>query len=226
MLPQIYPTDKSGQERPLIRTFAGRKGRLSETRLNILETLLPKYAISPDLIKQDYRQVLNSPQVIIDFGAGMGQHSMALLAKGKAVVAVDVHTAGICDVVGYAHNHDHEKLRVFHGDGIGLLLEGIQEESISEVHVYFPDPWPKARHANRRLFTAEFLEMVSEVLVPRGKVLLVTDIDEYADGAREVISQSKLFKEIEFSDEVTMTSFHKRALKLGHRIHKFALEKI
>lgn len=226
MLPQIYPTDKTGQVRPLIRTFAGRKGRLSETRLNILETLLPKYAISPDLKKQDYRQVLNSPQVIIDFGAGMGQHSMALLAKGKAVVAVDVHTAGICDVVGYAHNHDHEKLRVFHGDGIGLLLEGIQEESISEVHVYFPDPWPKARHANRRLFTLEFLEMVSTVLLQYGKVILVTDIDEYADGAREVISQTKLFKEIEFSDEVTMTSFHKRALKLGHRIHKFALEKI
>jgi tRNA G46 methylase TrmB len=68
--------------------------------------------------------------------------------------------------------------------------------------------------------------MVSTVLLQYGKVILVTDIDEYADGAREVISQTKLFKEIEFSDEVTMTSFHKRALKLGHRIHKFALEKI
>ncbi|MEY4311432.1 MAG: hypothetical protein RLZZ571_202, partial [Actinomycetota bacterium] len=136
MLPQIYPTDKSGQKRPLIRTFAGRKGRLSETRLNILETLLPKYAIAPDLKSQDYRQVLDSSEVIIDFGAGMGQHSMALLAKGKAVVAIDVHTAGICDVVGYAQNHGHDKLRVFHGDGIGLLLEGIQQESICEVHVY------------------------------------------------------------------------------------------
>jgi tRNA (guanine-N7-)-methyltransferase len=226
VLPQIYPTDKSGQKRPLIRTFAGRKGRLSETRLNILETLLPKYAIAPDLKSQDYRQVLDSSEVIIDFGAGMGQHSMALLAKGKAVVAIDVHTAGICDVVGYAQNNGHDKLRVFHGDGIGLLLEGIQQESISEVHVYFPDPWPKARHANRRLFTVEFLEMVSKVLVPNGKVLLVTDIDEYADGAREVISQTKQFKEVEFSDEVTMTSFHKRALKLGHRIYKFALKKV
>lgn len=226
MLPQIYPTDKSGQKRPLIRTFAGRKGRLSETRLNILETLLPKYATTPDLKMQDYRLVLDSPEVIIDFGAGMGQHSMALLAKGKALVAIDVHTAGICDVVGYAQNNGHDKLRVFHGDGIGLLLEGIQQESISEVHVYFPDPWPKARHANRRLFTVEFLEMVSKVLVPNGKVLLVTDIDEYADGAREVISQTKQFKEVEFSDEVTMTSFHKRALKLGHRIYKFALKKV
>lgn len=188
--------------------------------------MLPKYAISSDLKRQDYRQVLDCPEVIIDFGAGMGQHSMKLLASGKAVVAVDVHTAGICDVVGYAQNHGYEKLRVFHGDGIGLLLEGILEESINEVHVYFPDPWPKARHANRRLFTVEFLELVSKVLVPKGKVLLITDIDEYADGAREVISLTKLFKEIEFSYEVSMTSFHKRALKLGHRIHKFALEKI
>ena len=226
MLPQIYPTDKSGQKRPLIRTFAGRKGRLSETRLNIIKTLLPKFEISPELINQDYREVLESPEVIIDFGAGMGQHSMALLSSGKAVIAVDVHTAGICDVVGYAQNNGHDKLRVFHGDGIGLLLNGIREESISEVHVYFPDPWPKARHANRRLFTLEFLEIVSKVLVPNGKVLLVTDIDEYADGAREVISQTKLFRQIEFSQEVTMTSFHKRALRLGHRISSFALEKI
>lgn len=226
MLPQIYPTDKSGQKRPLIRTFAGRRGRLSETRLNIRETLLPKYAISEDAKGQDYRQIFIDPEVIIDFGAGMGQHSLALLDQGKSVIAVDVHTAGICDIVGYANNHQHSKLRVFHGDGINFLLKGLAKESISEVHVYFPDPWPKARHANRRLFTLEFLQIVSIVLVPNGKVILVTDIDEYADGAREVISQTQLFKEVPFVDEVTLTSFHRRALRLGHRIHKFALEKI
>lgn len=150
---------------------------------------------------------------------------MRLLNAGNCVIAVDVHTAGIADVVKYAAAMDLNSLRVFHGDGIWLLSNGIAKDSIAQIHVYFPDPWPKARHNNRRLFTTEFLNLVHPLLVSNGLLLLITDDDSYAEQAREVISQCTNFSEVQFTQEVTLTSFHKRALKYGHRIHKFALIK-
>lgn len=150
---------------------------------------------------------------------------MRLLDQGNFVIAVDVHTAGIADVVKHAAANNLNSLRVFHGDGIWLLANGIAKESIAQIHVYFPDPWPKARHNNRRLFTIEFLNLVHPLLVTNGKLLLVTDDDSYAQQAGEVVSQCTNFSEVQFTQEVTMTSFHKRAIKHGHRIHKFALIK-
>ena len=226
VLSQIYPTDKSGQIRPRIRTYHGRQGRLSETRLKILETLVPKYAIGLSAGKQDLRQVFKSDDVVIDFGCGMGGHAKKLLASGKKVLAVDVHTAGICDLAAYAFENNLDSLRIFHGDGLKLVIDGLTNQSISEFHVYFPDPWPKAKHANRRLFTAEFLEIIYPILIDGGKVYLVTDDDNYAHFAAAEIAKSKLYSETRFDQEITLTSYHRRGLRLGHRIHKFALVKV
>lgn len=225
MFPQIYPTDKAGRIRPRIRTYHGRQGRLSETRLKILETLVPKYSIGLTPVKQDLRQVFKSKEFIIDFGCGMGGHSMALLDQGKSVLAIDVHTAGICDLAAFAEERNLDSLRLFHGDGMKLIIEGLLPQTVSEIHVYFPDPWPKAKHANRRLFTEEFLRLVHPILSEAGKVFLVTDDANYALFAKEEIGKTKLFEEIDFDQEVTLTSYHKRGLRLGHKIHKFALAK-
>jgi tRNA (guanine-N7-)-methyltransferase len=43
------------------------------------------------------------------------------------------------------------------------------------LHVYFPDPWPKARHHKRRLIQEPFLKQAQRVLVPGGRLQIVTD---------------------------------------------------
>lgn len=225
MLPQIYPIDKSGHKRPLIRTYHGRQGRLSETRLKVLNELVPKYSLSNLGNKQDFRKVFETEDVIIDFGCGMGAHSKWLLDQGEAVIAIDVYTAGICDVVEYADKNKNPNLGVYHGDGIDFLNKNVANESISEVHIYFPDPWPKARHEKRRLFTSKFLELLSQVLVPDGKVLLVTDDENYAVAAQDLIRQSNLFIAEEFTQSVTITGYHVRANELDNEIFKFLLRK-
>jgi tRNA (guanine-N7-)-methyltransferase len=60
-----------------------------------------------------------------------------------------------------------------------FLNEYVPDASVSVVHIYFPDPWPKKRHHKRRLIQADFMLLVRRILVPGGRFQVVTDYQEY-----------------------------------------------
>jgi tRNA (guanine-N7-)-methyltransferase len=73
-----------------------------------------------------------------------------------------------------------------------FLTEFVQDASLSVLHVYFPDPWPKARHHKRRLVQDPFMRQVERVLTPGGQVRIVTDHQEYFEHIEPVVKNSKL----------------------------------
>jgi tRNA (guanine-N7-)-methyltransferase len=73
-----------------------------------------------------------------------------------------------------------------------FLSEFIPPGSISVVHIYFPDPWPKKRHHKRRLIQEKFMPVVQRVLVPGGRLQIVTDHQEYFEQIEGVVKQSQL----------------------------------
>src|SRR5262249_2601204 len=64
-------------------------------------------------------------------------------------------------------------------DGKWVFRQFVQEGSVAAVHVYFPDPWWKARHKKRRVFTADFAADSARVLKPGGYFRIATDVEEY-----------------------------------------------
>src|SRR3954465_1702713 len=56
-----------------------------------------------------------------------------------------------------------------------FLTEFVPPASIDVLHIYFPDPWPKARHHKRRLIQPKFVPVISRVLKPGGRLQVVTD---------------------------------------------------
>src|SRR5438552_9682982 len=56
-----------------------------------------------------------------------------------------------------------------------FLHEFVPPASVSVLHIYFPDPWPKARHHKRRLISPKFMPAVQRVLAPGGRLQIVTD---------------------------------------------------
>jgi len=70
-------------------------------------------------------------------------------------------------------------VRLLLADARLLVESGLREESLSRVHVYCPDPWPKRRHAERRLFAPPFASHLARVLRPAGELLLTSDFDPY-----------------------------------------------
>jgi tRNA (guanine-N7-)-methyltransferase len=74
---------------------------------------------------------------------------------------------------------DSANARVANADALRVFAELIPGESLASVHVYFPDPWWKARHKKRRVMNADFARDVERALVPGGRLHFWTDVEEY-----------------------------------------------
>ncbi|MGD0465036.1 MAG: tRNA (guanosine(46)-N7)-methyltransferase TrmB [Tepidisphaeraceae bacterium] len=68
--------------------------------------------------------------------------------------------------------------------------EFVADGSVSVVHIYFPDPWPKKRHHKRRLIQPGFLSEIRRVLKARGRLQIVTDHEEYFRQIQDVVNGS------------------------------------
>jgi tRNA (guanine-N7-)-methyltransferase len=69
--------------------------------------------------------------------------------------------------------------RTIRAEATFFLREFVPDASISVLHIYFPDPWPKARHKRRRLVQESFVPLMLRILKPGGRVQIVTDHKEY-----------------------------------------------
>ena len=75
------------------------------------------------------------------------------------------------------------------GDGLRLVRESLPTSGVDAVHVYFPDPWWKARHRKRRVLNEAFLVDVVRVLKPGGILHFWTDVEEYFLSSLELLAQ-------------------------------------
>jgi tRNA (guanine-N7-)-methyltransferase len=77
----------------------------------------------------------------------------------------------------------------------GYFLEYLlPEESVSAVHIYFPDPWPKRKHHRRRLINERFVELTKQALAPGGIICLRTDNEDYVGQMIQVFGASPYFQ--------------------------------
>ena len=88
--------------------------------------------------------------------------------------------------------HDCANARTARVEALFFFTEFVKDASVSVVHVYFPDPWPKARHNKRRLIQEPFLKQVQRVLVPGGRLQVVTDHKDYFEQIDRVVRASTL----------------------------------
>jgi len=75
-------------------------------------------------------------------------------------------------------------------------------KSVSALHIYFPDPWPKKRHRKNRLINENFPALARAALAPGGKIYLRTDDADYFEQMRDVFVADENFREIETPSEL------------------------
>ena len=73
-----------------------------------------------------------------------------------------------------------------------FLREFVPPHSLSVLHIYFPDPWPKAKHNRRRLIQPPFLHLAQRVLIPEGQLRIVTDHKNYFEQIDAVVRDSPM----------------------------------
>ncbi len=103
-------------------------------------------------------------------------------------MAVEVHVPGVARMLALADEAGLRNLWVHPGDAIPFVTDRVAPGSLAAVHLFFPDPWPKNKHAKRRFVQQHTLTLLASRLVPGGVLRIATDIDGYAAHAREQLA--------------------------------------
>lgn len=175
-----------------IRSYNARRGRLSVNQRAALEEFGPRLDLEqrPDPLDLDMEFGRTAPRTL-EIGSGIGDTAVHLAQENPEsdFIAADVHTKGIARTLMLIDQHALTNLRVLHGDAMDLLARRLPAASLDRILVFFPDPWPKARHNKRRLVRAEFADALVTVLRPGGTVHLATDDRAYAEVMRQVLDR-------------------------------------
>ncbi|HLL68909.1 MAG TPA: tRNA (guanosine(46)-N7)-methyltransferase TrmB [Micromonosporaceae bacterium] len=121
--------------------------------------------------------------VVLEIGSGMGEATAAMAAADPArgYLAVEVHTPGIGNLLALVAERGLSNVRVALGDAMDLVRYQLAPGSLDALHIFFPDPWPKARHHKRRLIQPAHLRLLGSRLVSGGTLHCATDWPEYAE---------------------------------------------
>lgn len=191
--PERQPVPQRVRPHEPLHTFRLRRGRVTGSQADAIDRLWPRWGVDVDGRPLDLAALFGpGVPVVLDVGSGMGEATAAAAAAdpGTGVLAVDVHTPGHGNLLKLVEARGLSRVRVADGDVRVLLGQMLAPASLAEVRVWFPDPWPKARHAKRRLVDEAFLALVADRLRPGGLLHVATDWQPYAERVAAALAGS------------------------------------
>lgn len=209
-----------------IRSFVVRAGRQTAKQTRGLTEGFARFGIAYGKAPLDFAAVFarNAPTVMeIGFGMGATTAAIAAAQPDTNFIAVEVHPPGVGNLCNLLAEQALTNVRVISHDAVDVLTHMIAPGSLAGVHVYFPDPWHKARHNKRRLIKPPLVALIASRLATRGYLHLATDWVPYAEQMLEVLSaEPQLMNTAEGyaprPDWRPETKFELRGLKLGHEV--------
>jgi tRNA (guanine-N7-)-methyltransferase len=129
--------------------------------------------------------------------------------------------------------HGFAQVRLLHADAGQFVQWYCPDGLFRQVHIYFPDPWPKARHHKRRLIQSPFLIELHRVLDADGHVRIVTDHDDYFAWVQQHLAPvADRFERLPFErpvsaggGEIVGTNFERKYRREGRPFHALTLKK-
>jgi tRNA (guanine-N7-)-methyltransferase len=209
-----------------IRSFVTRTGRVSDAQARAIETLGPKYMLTYQKQTLDITAAFGrAAQTVFEIGFGMGETSAKISAAmpEKNFIGVEVHTPGVGNLLKLTEEMGLSNQRIIQHDAYEVLTNMIAPESLHGVHVFFPDPWHKARHNKRRLIQGPLVALLASRLQSGGYIHCATDWEEYAVQMRDVLGAEPTIENTADGyaprpDYRPVTKFENRGLRLGHGV--------
>jgi len=219
-------TTEDGHRR--IRSFVLRQGRLTPGQEKALERAWPRYGLDYAGAPRDFDVAFGrNAQRVLEIGFGNGEALLHACRHEPArdFIGIEVHRPGVGRLLREAESAGIENLRVYCFDAVEVLQHEIAPGSLSEVRIYFPDPWHKARHHKRRLIQPGFVDLLCSRLAPDGLLHLATDWEHYAEHMWDVLEAEPRLRNRAGArghsprpDWRPQTHFEARGLRLGHGV--------
>lgn len=198
-----------------LRFFGRRKGKsIKQSKQRLIDELLPR--LKPTLLKEgelfDMQMFfgINPREVWLEIGFGGGEH-LAQLSKQHAdvgFIGAEPFINGVASLLAHlngshltpaTHNNLEEgrvdNVRIW-PDDVRDLFPFMPDRTFKRVYLLYPDPWPKARHAERRFINAANLNHLYRLLDDDGRLFVATDVEAYARWAVEQVLLDGRFEQI------------------------------
>ena len=142
--------------------------------------------------------------LVLEIGCGAGISTLAMAAEEPDldVMAVEVYRRGLAQVLSGIDRGGLTNVRLIRGDGVDVLAHMLGSASLTGVRVFFPDPWPKARHQKRRLLQTSTVSLIADRLRPGGILHAATDHAGYAEQIAEVGDAEPLLRRLVLDDDL------------------------
>ncbi|MEO7276846.1 MAG: tRNA (guanosine(46)-N7)-methyltransferase TrmB [Sphingomicrobium sp.] len=176
---------KPGDPLTLNRLYGRSAGhKLRKRQVELIETLLPRIAVPAEGDLTAERLFGDSPgrqrPLHLEIGFGSGEHlaARADMLPDHGFIGAEPFLNGVATALGHVRDHNLGNVRLWRGDALEVL-DRVPDGGLSFLYLLHPDPWPKARHAKRRMVNDGPVAMFAAKLKPGGEFRLATDDPTY-----------------------------------------------
>ena len=170
----------------------------------------------------------SSAPVHVEIGPGKGEFLLELAGQqpDNNFVGIEIRRKRVAKIAGKLAQAGITNVRLILGNAKTVLDSFLTPASVAGFFIHFPDPWPKRRHQQRRLFDNQFINNLRRLLPPGGKVYITTDVADYAQQIGALFRDNDAFvQEYSYNDNFTHPyhrTIHEWKFKLwGRKIHYF-----
>ena len=161
------------------RFYGRRKGRpLRRGMQALLNDMLPdlRFDATRPLSTQFGQAYNQQADLALEIGFGGGEHLAGLAEANPAVnyIGAEPFVNGVASLLRHIKTHQLSNIRIW-DDDVRLILPALPIAGVSQVFIMFPDPWPKKRHAARRILQPEMMDVLAQLIRPSGQLLLASD---------------------------------------------------
>ena len=210
--------------------------------LNLDESILSEYLLDDfntedsSIISNELQNRLSGYDIReLEIGCGNGKFivELAMNNKDKYFIGIEYSYKAAKKAVSKAHKRNIKNLTIIFGEANSVINKYLNGKHYFEkIYLNFPDPWPKKKHAHRRIFNKDFLNKMHPLLKDNGIFYSVTDDDNYAlEIMNPIYKEAENFKNTLESEYVNklegygVTLYEEKMRAIGHNIYFFAHSK-
>jgi tRNA (guanine-N7-)-methyltransferase len=186
---------KAGDPTTLNRLYGRSSGhKLRPAQQQLIDILLPAIAVPADGEITSRRLFGNERPLHLEIGFGSGEHlaARADLLPDHGLIGCEPFLNGVAAALAHVRDRHLANVRIHRGDALDVLRR-LPDGALSFVYLLHPDPWPKARHAKRRMVNDGPLDLIAAKLKPGGEFRLGTDDPTYCRWSMMVMNRRRDF---------------------------------
>jgi tRNA (guanine-N7-)-methyltransferase len=215
-----------------IRSYVKREGRLTKSQQYALDNYWEQHGVGfgSDVINLHALYKRRAP-LILDIGVGTGDSTFnhALTHPENDYLAIEVHRPGIGQLLNNIASNNLTNIKVSNDDVLDVLQHQIPDRSISQIFIFFADPWPKKRHHKRRLINTQLIELIKKKIAAHGRLHIATDWQDYADHIQKLCRSDPELINLAGNNVNSVprpnwrinTRYESRGLRLEHKVWDF-----